>query len=71
MGYGQFYNTLQVGNAHTDTMPDMRELPDRLGRMKQGVSSDKLIGTTVDWFGKTFKIVDKSQKTNWKSDPRS
>lgn len=36
-GYGRFYNTLQVGNAHTDTMPDMRELPDRLGRMKQGV----------------------------------
>ena len=33
------------------------------GRMKLGVTSDKLIGTTVDWFGKTFKIVDKSQKT--------
>ncbi|MBS0177645.1 MAG: hypothetical protein JSR20_02650 [Nitrospira sp.] len=68
-GYGRFYNTLQVGNAHTDTMPDLQELPDRKGRMRQGVSSDKLIGTTVDWFGKTFKIVDKSQKTNWKSDP--
>ena len=68
-GYGRFYNTLQVGAGHTDTMPDMRELPDRQGRMKLGVSSDKLIGTTVDWFGKTFKIVDKSQKTNWKSDP--
>ena len=68
-GYGRFYNTLQVGAAHTDTMPDLRELPDRQGRMKLGVSSDKLIGTTVDWFGKTFKIVDKSQKTNWKSDP--
>ena len=68
-GYGRFYNTLQVGSAHTDTMPDLAELPDRKGRMKMGVSSDKLIGTTVDWFGKTFKIVDKSQKTNWKSDP--
>ena len=68
-GYGRFYNTLQVGAAHTDTMPDLAELPDRKGRMKMGVSSDKLIGTTVDWFGKTFKIVDKSQKTNWKSDP--
>jgi hypothetical protein len=68
-GYGRFYNTLQVGAAHTDTMPDLRELPDRQGRMKLGVSSDKLIGTTLDWFGKTFKIVDKSQKTNWKSDP--
>ncbi|WHZ16559.1 MAG: Multicopper oxidase [Nitrospira sp.] len=68
-GYGRFYNTLQVGAAHTDTMPDLAELPDRKGRMKLGVSSDKLIGTTVDWFGKTFKIVDKGQKTNWKSDP--
>ena len=47
-GYGRFYNTLQVGAAHTDTMPDMRELPDRQGRMKQGVSSDKLIGSTVE-----------------------
>ncbi len=68
-GYGRVYNTLQVGAGHTDTMPDMRELPDRQGRIKVGVSSDKLIGSTVDWFGKKFKIVDKSQKTNWKSDP--
>ncbi len=68
-GYGRFYNTLQAGAAHTDSMPDLRELPDRQGRMKLGVSSDKLIGTTVDWFGKTFKIVNTGQKTNWKSDP--
>ncbi len=68
-GYGRVYNTLQVGQGHTDTMPDLRELPDRLGRMKLGVTSDKLIGTTVDWFGKKFKIVDRTQKTNWKADP--
>ncbi len=68
-GYGRFYNTLQVGAAHTDTMPDMRELPDRIGRMKVGVNSAKLIGTTVDWFGKSFKIVDKNQKSDWKSNP--
>ena len=68
-GYGRYYNTLQVGQGHTDTMPDMRELPDRQGRMKLGVSSDKLIGTTVDWFGKKFKIVDRKQKTNWKANP--
>jgi FtsP/CotA-like multicopper oxidase with cupredoxin domain len=68
-GYGRFYNTLQVGAAPTDTMPDLQELPDRKGRMKVGVTSDKLIGTTVDWFGKSFKIVDKGQKTNWKSNP--
>ena len=54
---------------HTDTMPDLRELPDRQGRMKPACTSDKLIGKTLDWFGKTFKIVDKGQKTNWKSIP--
>ncbi|MEW6544345.1 MAG: multicopper oxidase domain-containing protein [Nitrospirota bacterium] len=68
-GYGRVYNTLQVGQGHTDTMPDLRELPDRQGRIKMGVTSDKLIGTTVDWFGKQFKIVNKSQKTNWKANP--
>ncbi|CAI4033974.1 putative Manganese oxidase [Nitrospira tepida] len=68
-GYGRVYNTLQVGAGHTDTMPDLRELPDRQGRIKMGVSSDKLIGTTVDWFGKKFHIVDKKQKSNWKADP--
>ncbi len=68
-GYGRVYNTLQVGQGHTDTMPDLRELPDRQGRMKLGVTSDKLIGRTVDWFGKQFKIVGRNQKTNWKADP--
>ncbi|WNM62511.1 multicopper oxidase domain-containing protein [Candidatus Nitrospira neomarina] len=68
-GYGRVYNTLQVGDVRTDIMADLRELPDRQGRVKVGVSSDKLIGTTVDWFGKQFKIVDKSQKSNWKSNP--
>ena len=67
-GYARTYNTLQVGEHHTDIMPDLRELPDREGRMKVGVTSDKLVGTTVDWFGKIFKIVEKG-KSNWKSDP--
>ncbi len=67
-GYWRVYNTLQVGEYKTDVMPDMRELPDRKGRMKVGVTSDKLVGTTVDWFGKTFKIVEKG-KTDWKSNP--
>ena len=68
-GYGRVYNTLQMGAGHTDTMPDLRELPDRQGRIKLGVTSDKLIGTTVDWFGKKFTIVGRNQKTNWKADP--
>src|SRR6266498_3818070 len=67
-GYARTYNTLQVSEYHTDTMPDLRELPDREGRMTTGVTSDKLIGKTVDWFGKSFQIVEKG-KTNWKSDP--
>ena len=66
-GYGRTYNTLQAGQYHTDTMPDMRELPDRQGRIKVGVTSDKLVGATLDWFGKSFKIVDKNQKTDWKA----
>ena len=66
-GYARTYNTLQVGQFHTDTMPDLRELPDRAGRMKTGVTSDQLVGKTVDWFGKIFKIVDKNQKTDWKT----
>jgi len=67
-GYWRVYNTMQQGEFHTDVMPDLRELPDRKGRMKFGVTSDKLIGKTVDWFGKTFQIVEKG-KTNWKSNP--
>ncbi|TAL09237.1 MAG: hypothetical protein EPO02_10750 [Nitrospirae bacterium] len=67
-GYARTYNTLQAGEHHTDVMPDLRELPDRQGRMQAGVTSDKLIGKTVDWFGKNFQIIEKG-KTNWKSSP--
>ncbi len=67
-GYWRVYNTLQVGESHTDVMPDLRELPDRKGRMKVGVTSDQLIGKTVDWFGKTFQLTKKG-KTDWTSTP--
>ncbi len=67
-GYWRVYNTLQQGEYHNDTMPDLRELPDRKGRVKPGVTSDQLIGRTVDWFGKRFTIVAKG-KSNWKADP--
>lgn len=67
-GYWRVYNTLQVGENHNDVMPDLRELPDRKGRIKLPVTSDALIGTTLDWFGKTFKIIEKG-KSNWKSTP--
>ncbi len=67
-GYWRVYNTLQVGEYRNDTLPDLRELPDRKGRMLIGVPSDKLIGTTVDWYGKQFRIVEKG-KSDWKSNP--
>ncbi len=67
-GYWRVYNTLQVGDSRNDVMPDLRELPDRKGRMKAGVTSDQLVGKTMDWFGKTFQIVEKG-KSNWKSNP--
>ena len=50
-------------------MPPLRELPDRLDRIHKPVTSDQLVGTTVNWFGTKFKIVD-SGKSDWKSDPR-
>ncbi len=67
-GYWRVYNTLQQGDLHNDTMPDLRELPDRMGRIKPGVTSDRLVGRTVDWFGKQFAITDKG-KTDWKASP--
>jgi manganese oxidase len=67
-GYWRVYNTMQTEDNRTDVMPPLRELPDRKGRMHAGVTSDQLIGKTVDWFGKKFKIVEKG-KTNWKADP--
>jgi FtsP/CotA-like multicopper oxidase with cupredoxin domain len=67
-GYWRVYNTLQQGEYRNDTMPDLRELPDRKGRIKPGVTSDQLIGRTVDWFGKRFTIVGRG-KSDWKADP--
>ncbi len=67
-GYWRVYNTLQVEGFHNDVMPALRELPDRQGRIGKPVTSDKLVGTTVDWFGKKFKIVGKG-KSNWKATP--
>ena len=49
-------------------MPDLRELPDRKGRIRVPISSDKLVGQNVDWFGKAFTITDKG-KSNWTTNP--
>jgi hypothetical protein len=66
-GYWRVYNTLQDGNypfGSTDVMRPLKELPDREGRILKGVSSDKLVGKTMDWFGKQFKVVDKGN-SDW------
>ncbi len=68
-GYWRVYNTLQVPGVQNDVMPPLRELPDRLNRIQKPVTSDQLVGTTVNWFGTMFKIVE-SGKSNWKSEPR-
>ena len=67
-GYWRVYNTIQQGDFRNDVMPDLRELPDRRGRIRVPISSDKLIGQTVDWFGKQFTITDKG-KSNWTTNP--
>ncbi|MFQ5449614.1 MAG: multicopper oxidase domain-containing protein [Nitrospinaceae bacterium] len=66
-GYWRVYNTLQDGNypfGSTDVMRPLQELPDRKGRIPHGVSSDKLVGKTMDWFGKKFNVVGKG-KSDW------
>jgi FtsP/CotA-like multicopper oxidase with cupredoxin domain len=58
--YGRGYNTLQTGNypfGSTDTMPPLQELPDRKGRMKPAVTSDQLVGKTMDWYDKKWNIT--------------
>ncbi|GJL63531.1 MAG: hypothetical protein NPIRA04_21850 [Nitrospirales bacterium] len=67
-GYWRVYNTLQTAEVHTDVMPKLEELPDRRGRMRQAVPSDQLVGETLDWFGKKFKIIEKG-KSEWNADP--
>lgn len=67
-GFWRVYNTLQVAGSQDDLMPPLAELPDRKGKMKPAVSSDKLVGTTVDWFGgRKYKIT--ADKSNWNANP--
>jgi hypothetical protein len=67
-GYWRVYNTLQMPGVQNDVMAPLRELPDRLDRIYKPVTSDQLVGKTVNWFGSQFKIVG-SGKSNWKAKP--
>jgi FtsP/CotA-like multicopper oxidase with cupredoxin domain len=51
------YNTLQDGVASLDGRPPLLELSSRAGRMQHAVTSDQLIGHTMDWMGQTFPIT--------------
>ncbi|MBI3622215.1 MAG: multicopper oxidase domain-containing protein [Nitrospirae bacterium] len=65
-GYWRVYNTIQDGNyplSSTDVMPALQELPDRKGRMPKGVTSDQLVGKTMDWFDKKWNIT--KDKSDW------
>ena len=67
-GFWRVYNTLQAPGFQTDVMKPLVELPDRKGKIKAAVSSDKLVGTTVDWYGgKKWEIT--KDKTDWKANP--
>ncbi|HIE65476.1 MAG: multicopper oxidase domain-containing protein [Nitrospira sp.] len=62
-GYWRVYNTIQSGDypfVSTDAMVPLKELPDRAGRMKKGVSSKKLVGKTMNWFDKKWNITKKT-----------
>ncbi len=62
--YWRTYNTLQVEGAKTDEMPDLAELPDRIGKMFAAVDSTQLVDTTVEWFGKEFEIGPSNATTD-------
>jgi len=67
-GFWRVYNTLQASGSQTDVMKPLVELPDRVGKIKTGTPSDKLVGTTVDWYGgKKYEIT--KDKTDWKANP--
>jgi len=71
-GYWRVYNVLQDGNypfGSTDVMRPLKELPDREGRIPHGVSSDKLVGKTMDWFGKKFHVTGKGNSDWSKESP--
>ena len=69
-GYWRVYNTMQTGNypfESTDIMRPLVELPDRKGLIPKSVTSDQLVGKTMNWFGKKYKVT--GGKTNWNANP--
>jgi FtsP/CotA-like multicopper oxidase with cupredoxin domain len=57
-GIWRVYNTRQDAGVATDTLPPLPELPDRAGAVAPGVTSDRLAGRTVQWYGQPHRIGD-------------
>jgi len=57
-------NTLQTDLISLDGLSSLAELPDRNGSIKPAVTSEQLLGTTVDWKGLTFQI-DETNLGEW------
>ncbi|MCZ6605957.1 MAG: multicopper oxidase domain-containing protein, partial [Alphaproteobacteria bacterium] len=54
--FWRVYNTKQDGAGKTDTLPAIIELPDRAGAMQRAVTSEELIGKTVEFAGRTIAV---------------
>lgn len=67
------YNTLQQGLppeggvlgglGSQDGLPELLELPDRVGLMRPAIDSTALVNRRVDWMGKQFTITQDSLET--------
>ena len=57
-------DTLQDGLVSQDSLPPLPELPDREGRVLRAVTSQDLVGTTVNWKGTSFQI-DRDTLPRW------
>jgi FtsP/CotA-like multicopper oxidase with cupredoxin domain len=68
--FWRVYNTIQQGAypaVRTDSMRELAELPDRKGIRQPGITSDQLVGKTVNWFDKRYTIT--ADKTDWTANP--
>ncbi len=54
--FWRVYNTLQDAAGKTDDLAVVAELPDRRGAMRRAVTSDRLVGTTVDFAGRSIQV---------------
>ncbi len=55
--FSRVYNTLQDGPNKTDDLSVVAELPDRTGRQRPAVTSDRLLDTRVEFAGQTVDIT--------------